>query len=137
MSHPRSLKVKGRVVESQGGKVRLVLFGSEECEDCGACPSAGGETVEFNTAEDFSSGEIVLITVSCRRLNRVSFFLYFVPALSAMAGFSAGYFLFRDAGGFFGALLFVALSYFLVKKFAVKEDSQILEVEKTGERFKG
>ena len=104
----------------------------EECTGCDACRKLSKEEIWVKGGEEFVEGEEVVLEVPAALLTRVSFFIYFIPSVFVMAGFIAGYFWKGELTAALLAVVFLAMSFIVVKIITKRRYNNIVQLEKAG-----
>lgn len=131
MSQENKLRVKAVVLKNLDGKIEVEISRPIECEGCGSCLGGKEKILRLPTQKEFHEGDTVFLEISCSAISKISFLLYLLPAVSAFIGFIAGYLWVGNLGGFIGAIVLLALTYLIIKKFADKKYKHSINIEKT------
>ncbi|MFH1416342.1 MAG: SoxR reducing system RseC family protein [Elusimicrobiota bacterium] len=131
MKLEEKLRIKGVVTGISDAGVDVKLLESPECEGCDSCSRNRTKYLNLPVEERFKEGDKVVLEVPCHTILKLSFLLYFLPAVFAFCGFLAGYMLKGNMGGFAGAVLMLAAGYMLIKKITrgCREDEIRVEKE--------
>ncbi len=121
--------VSGRVISFSDGFAEVKPELPEKCSGCGGCSTSGRSPLSIKTGLELSEGDRVTLSVECGILLRAAFYMYFFPAMLAMAGFYGGYLIGGDGGGFAGASLFLVFGYILIRKTALKKHRRPVRIE--------
>jgi len=130
MNQENKLTVNGVIVKTYNGKVDVQISRPVACEGCGRCLSEKENIIKLDTRQSFQEGDNVAVEILCAVLTKISFYLYFIPAVSAMTGFLIGYLWKGNLGGFLGALFFLIISYLLIKKYTKEKYKHIIKINK-------
>lgn len=130
---------KGLVVELKGDKAVVEFTRSPACSGCKACSASvsGAMRTEAINKLGAEIGDHVELKVESKTMVQAYAIVFIVPFLFLMAGFYLGLFLANYIGmdgdtlGFIMALLFLGLSYIVIRKLdnrAAKDESFCPEV---------
>ncbi|MGM0442157.1 MAG: SoxR reducing system RseC family protein [Elusimicrobiota bacterium] len=111
----QKITVKGKVTGTTGGKVNIKILNPDRCEDCGICLDSD-KKLTVSAENGLKEEDRVSVEFDCTLMRRIIFWLYFVPALFLIGGFTVGYLWKGNRGGFAGGVIFLALGYIGVKK---------------------
>lgn len=130
MNQKNKLKVKGTVVKVFNGQVEVKISKSVECKGCGVCLTGSEKILRLPAQQNLHEGDTVLLEIPCTMISKLSFLLYFIPAVFLITGFFTGYVLKGNLGGFCGALVLLGLSYTLIKKYSNRKYNHIIDIKK-------
>ncbi len=114
MNSPK-ITVKGRVVRVFEQKIEIKILNPDRCEECGLCLE-DNKSLTVSVENNFNKNDNVNVEFDCNIMRRIIFWLYFVPALCLIAGFTGGYIFWGNWGGFIGGMLSLGAGYWGVKK---------------------
>lgn len=109
------LKVEGTVTEVASSGAKVQISPPDECSGCGACPAGEKRIIEIELSERIKPGDRLSFSVNCATLSKISFLVYYCPSVSAISGFTIGYFLLGNLGGFLSALAALSVSFLVLK----------------------
>lgn len=130
MNRDNKVRVIGKVVSNYDGIVSLNVKKTAECEDCNICFRSDKKIIRVPYAGNLKKDQEVFLTIPCWMILKLSFLFYLLPAIFAMFGFSIGYALRGNLGGFFGAVIFIMLGYRAVKVFVKDRYKNIVVIDK-------
>jgi positive regulator of sigma E activity len=130
MKQENKLKVKAVVTKVYDGKIDVEVSRHSACEKCGSCLGAKEKILRLPTNLEVHEGDTVYLEICCSIITKVSFLLYFLPAVSAITGFIAGYLWKGNLGGFAGAVILIAINYLIIKKVSDKKYKHTIQVSK-------
>lgn len=114
----------GVVVEIDGDQAIIEMEASKDCEACGACryTKAGRMLAPVTNSLNAGIGDIVKIEIEPQTVLVAAFLVYILPIVFFFLGYAIGLSIGRFAGfsaeraGIGGGIVFLVLSYMLVKK---------------------
>jgi len=133
MNQESKIRLKGTIISIDKGRASVRVEKPAECEECGACLTGMDNVIKMPARAELKAGDNVWLTIECSVIAKISFLLYFIPAVCAVIGFVAGYFTAGDTGGFAGAVLMLIIGYFVIKKTAGDRYSHTTGIEKIKE----
>lgn len=113
----------GIVLEISESTARVRVNRHGECSNCGACPGDSAMVMDVKNKICAKPGQRVLIEVPELNVIKAAFIVYILPIISAILGYSAGFYISFETGLYKSALeisfsiLFFLISMIFIKKF--------------------
>ena len=117
-SRVNRLRVEGVISKILDGEVEIKVFKPFECGSCDSCQGIDGKVVRLPVKKKFNEGDTVFLEIPSNMIPKLTFLLYFIPAVSVIMGFLTGYLWKGNTGGFLGSAIFMIVSFLLIKKYS-------------------
>jgi len=131
MKHP-DLNARGIVLGVRDSDISVEVHPPEECSGCGGCPAGEKRLITISSDLDISPGDELILTLNSGMLSKLSFIIYFLPAVFLICGFIAGYYIYGDIGGFSGAFISLLITYCIIRGFLTEKLNDPVRIKTLG-----
>ncbi len=123
-----TVKIKGQITALSAAGLKVKINQLAECGNCNNCSGPEGKIITLPFKEGFKKDENVQVVIPSSFLSGISFLLYFIPALSLLAGFAGGYFIGGNFTAVFTGIAALGVSFAAVKLITKNRFKNLIDI---------